>query len=131
MIKAFAGDKPCTLPWSQSCLTVLGRACRADLKARLPSKLAPMGVDPAIVVQDVDALQVVALASGVVIGIVGRGDLDCSSAEAHVHQLGVLDDGHLATFQRMHHELAMQVLVPVCHSCRTSTLKKMQSPLRL
>lgn len=66
-----------------------------------------MGVDPAVVVQDVDALQVVTLASGKVIGIMGRRDFDCSSTKAHVHQLSILDDGHLAPIQGMNHKLAM------------------------
>ena len=55
-----------------------------------------MGVDLAIIIQDVDELQVVAFASGKVIGVMRRSDLDSPSAEAHVHQLGVLDDWHLA-----------------------------------
>ena len=75
-----------------------------------------MRIDLAIIIQYVDELQVVALASGKVIGIVGRGDLDSSSTKAHVHQLCVLNDGYLAPVQGVHHKLAMQVLVPATDS---------------
>lgn len=72
-----------------------------------------MGVDLAVIIQDVDALQVVALASGIVIGVMCWCDLHSSSTEAHVHQLSILNDGHLAPIQWVYHILSMQVLVPV------------------
>ena len=77
------------------------------LEAGLPSKLPSMRIDPAIIIQDVDAVQVVALAGGVVIGVMGGRDLHCSSAKAHVHQLSVLNDGYLAPIQGMYHKLAV------------------------
>lgn len=77
-----------------------------------------MGIDPAIIVQDVDARQVVALASGKVIGVVGGRDFDCSSTKTHVHQLSVLNDGHLAPIQWMDHKLSMQLLVPAHILCQ-------------
>ena len=55
-----------------------------------------MGIDPAIIIQNVDALQIMALAGGEVIGVVSRRDLHRASAKAHVHQLCILDDGHSA-----------------------------------
>ena len=82
-----------------------------------------MRVDSAIIVQDIDALQVVALASGKVVRVMGWCDFDCSSTKAHVHQLSVLNDGHLAPVQGMYHELAVQVLVSAPHSsvsCKAS-----------
>lgn len=79
----------------------------------LPRELAPEGIDGAIVFQDVDEVQIVALASGKVIGVMCRRDFDSTRSKAHVHQLCVLNDRHLPAVQGMHHKLAMQVLVPV------------------
>ena len=85
-------------------------------EARLAGKLASLCIDLAIIIQYVDAVQVVAFASGIIIGVMGGGDLDSTSTKAHVHQLSVLDDGHLPPIQGVYHKLALQMLVPVsCH----------------
>ena len=91
-----------------------------------------MSIDPAVIVQDVDALQAVALASGKVIGVMGGCDLDSSGTKAHVHQLSVLNDGHLAPIQGVYHKLAMQLLVPAPHlmSIAQSTLLVAQLSLQ-
>ena len=97
-------------PWTAAHLT---SATLTYCEALLASKLAAKGIDGAVVLQDVDEVQVVALARSKIVGVVGRRDLHGSCSKAHVHQLGVLDDGHLTPIQGMHHKLAVQVLVPV------------------
>ena len=99
---------------SQQAYTKAGRL-GADLEAQLASKLPAIDIHPAVIIQNVDAVQVVALARGIVIGVMSWSDLHCSSTKAHVYQLGILDDGNLAPVQGMHHKLAVQVLIPACH----------------
>jgi hypothetical protein len=56
---------------------------------------AAFGVDVGGLVHDVDVGQVVALAEGEVVGVVGGGDLDGAGAEVAADP-GVEDDGDLA-----------------------------------
>ena len=53
-------------------------------------------VDAGVIVENVDAVQIVALADGVVVEIVSRGDLDAAGAELGVH-VAVADDGDFAS----------------------------------
>ena len=71
---------------------------------------ATVGVHAALVVQDVDELEPVALPGGEVVRVVGGRDLDRARPERHVHQLGVADHGHLAAQDRVDQKLAVQSL---------------------
>ncbi|KAI3493165.1 hypothetical protein L1887_42182 [Cichorium endivia] len=59
-------------------------------------KVAAVFVEGTVVVEDVDELEVVALADLVIVGVVRRGDLDGTGSELHVDDDGVGDDGDLA-----------------------------------
>ena len=83
------------------------------LETWLPLELAPVLIDVAVVIQDIDKVQVVPLSHHEVIGVMGRCDLHGTSTKAHVHQLSITDDGDLAVVHRVDHMLAMEVLVPV------------------
>jgi hypothetical protein len=74
--------------------------------------LATSGVECAVVIQDVDELEIVLLARGEIVGVVRRCDLDGSCSEAHVHELRVCDDRHAASNNRMDQELAVECFVP-------------------
>ena len=78
-------------------------ACHADIHAGV---FAEGGV----VVEYVDALQVVFLAEHIVVHVVGWGYLKASRAEFDVH-VAVLDNGDGAVHQRHYHFLAPQPLV--------------------
>ena len=82
------------------------------LEAGLPGKVPAALVDGAVVGQDVDELEAVALAGRKIVGVVRWRDFDGTRPEGHVNQLRVGDDGDLAPVQRMHHVLAMQVRIP-------------------
>lgn len=53
--------------------------CDTGLEASLASELGALVVDQAVVIEDVDELQVVALTGLEIVGVVGRGDL-CEKA---------------------------------------------------
>ena len=67
-------------------------------------------IDAGVGVQDVDAGQIVALAHGVVVEVVGRCDLDAACAELGVH-MRIADDGDLASDKRQPRARADQVAV--------------------
>ena len=75
------------------------------LEAGLPGKVPAALVDGAVVGQDVDEVEAVALAGRKIVGVVRWRDFDGTRPEGHVTQLRVGDDG-------MHHVLAMQVRIP-------------------
>jgi hypothetical protein len=59
-------------------------------KPGLPFKLAPILIQAASIVKDVDHRQLVALAGGKVVGVMRRRNLDGSGSKGHVHKLCVL-----------------------------------------
>ena len=66
--------------------------------------------DAGILGHDVDHHQVVAFAHGVVVEVMGRGDLNAAAAFFRIG-VGVGNDGNAAAYQRQVDELAYQVLV--------------------
>ena len=74
--------------------------------------MAPVLVDIPLVVQDVDEVQPMPLASRKIVGVMRRSDLDGTRPETHVHQLRVQNDGQLSAIDRVNHMLPMQVDVP-------------------
>lgn len=69
-------------------------------------------VEGAVVVEDVDELEIVLLTRDEIVWVVGGSDLDGSGPEVHVDQLGVEDDGHAPPREGMHQKLAVIRLVP-------------------
>ena len=61
--------------------------------------------DHRVLVEDIDLRQVVGLTHGVVVGVVGRGDLDEAGAKVGV-DMPILKDGNLAVDDRQHDGLA-------------------------
>jgi hypothetical protein len=64
-----------------------------------------------IVVHEVDELKVVTLSTLVIVRIMSWGDLHGTGTKVHVDGDGVGDDGNAAVDERVHSELAMEVLV--------------------
>ena len=90
-----------------------GRAALGPhLEAGLAGELAAAVVDGAVVGEDVDEVQAVALARCEIVGVMRRRDLHSTRPERYVHQLRISDDGDLAPIQGMHHMLPMQVRIP-------------------
>ena len=77
----------------------------AALVARHAGELAVALDDHCVLVEDVDLRQVVGLTHSVVIGVVGRGDLNEAGAEVGV-DMPILKDGDLAVDDRQHDGLA-------------------------
>ena len=82
----------------------------AGLKAVQARVGTGFGGHAAVLVDDLDARQIVALAGFEIVRIVGRGDLDCAGAELGVGEV-VENHGELAIHQRQIHGAAVQVKV--------------------
>jgi hypothetical protein len=83
----------------------------ARIEALHAGELARVLVHQAARCENVDELEVVALASLVVVRIVRRRHLDGAGAKLHVHQHCVEHDRNLAVHERVLQHLAVQVLV--------------------
>lgn len=77
----------------------------AALVARHASELAVALNDHRVLIEDVDLRQVVGLTHGIVVGVVGRGDLNKAGAEVGV-DVPILKDRNLAVDDRQHDGLA-------------------------
>lgn len=95
---------------------------KLHLEAGLPSKLPASFIDEPLIRQDVDALQLVSLTGGIVIGIVSRGYFDSARAKGHVHQLCISDDGNAALVYRVQDVLAMMCCVPAAEAVGSFSL---------
>jgi hypothetical protein len=82
------------------------------LEAWLPLEQPPILIYVAVVIQDVDEVQLVPLPHHEIIGVMSRCDLHSTSTKGHVHQLCITDDGNLVVMHRVDDMLAMEVLVP-------------------
>lgn len=65
----------------------------------------------AIVIHQIDELQVVSLTTLEIVGVVGGRNLDGTGTEFHVDSDGIRDNGDSAAIEGMNDEFAMEVLV--------------------
>ena len=100
----------------------------AHLKPGLPSELASIVIDAALISVEVDGCQLVALPRCKVIGVMGRGDFDSTSPELHVHELCVQYDGDLSLIQWMLQRSAMELLVPARAAAASRDHETSQQP---
>ena len=110
MFENLASDELRVVPLWGGCAGI--RVSTQHLKARPAGELPAVLVDVAVIVQDVDELQVVPLARGEIVGVVGRRDFDRACPERHVYQLRIEDDGQPPPVHGVHHVLTMQVRIP-------------------
>mmetsp|Transcript_6107 Transcript_6107/g.16566 ORF Transcript_6107/g.16566 Transcript_6107/m.16566 type:complete len:203 (-) Transcript_6107:869-1477(-) len=89
----------------------LGEHVEARIEALATREGPRLGVHVAVVVQDGDHRQVVALAAFEIVGVVGGGHLDRARAKLHLHQLRVADDGNEAVHEGVLEHLAVAVSV--------------------
>ncbi|RUS17878.1 hypothetical protein BC937DRAFT_89386 [Endogone sp. FLAS-F59071] len=82
----------------------------ARVESAIPLKWARVLVENAVVIEDIDKLEVVALADLVVIKVMRRGDLDGARAKGRVDENIVNNDGDTAVDEGMDDKLAMKVL---------------------
>lgn len=68
-------------------------------------------VDGSIWVENSNELQIVALATFVIVGIMSGRNLHSTGTKLHVNKLGILNDGDASTVEGMDEELAVQMLV--------------------
>ena len=64
----------------------------------------------AVVVEDIDALEIVFFAKHIVVDIVGRSDFEATCTELYIY-IFVLDDRHFATYERHDDAFAFEVSV--------------------
>ena len=72
--------------------------------------LAGIGVESAIVIENVDEVKVVALANFVIVRVMRGRDLDSTGTKLHVDDDGVSDDRYSAIHEWMEDEFAVQML---------------------
>ena len=71
-----------------------------------------LAVDQPVIRQDIDEVQIVALSSLKIVGVVRRGDFYSSCPKLHVYKLCIGDDWDLALIQWVDGALSNRCLVP-------------------
>jgi hypothetical protein len=76
-------------------------------------KRTGVAVQSAIIVEDIDELELVPHTTFIVVGIVRGSDLDRSRTKRHVDGFAVRDDGNTAVDERVKGEFAVEVLLVI------------------
>lgn len=84
-------------------------------------KIATGLIESTVVIKDVDKLEVLSLTGQVIVGVMGRSDLDGSGSKLHVDSLGISDNGNGSVQEGVVNSLAVEMSVSLIVGVNSNT----------